>query len=93
MAIYLISDGEKYKIGISKHPDKRLKQLQTGHPQTLKLIKTFDYQIKGKITEKMIEKRIHYLLRQCRTNYNGEWFYFSDYQCLIEIIDQILTHS
>lgn len=93
MAIYLISDGDKYKIGISKNPYKRLKQLQTGHPKTLKLIKIFHYEVNGKITEKMMEKRIHYLLRQFRTRYNGEWFYFPNCQCLIEIINTILNHS
>lgn len=92
MAIYIISDGEKFKIGISKHPDKRLKQLQTGHPQTLKLIAIFNYKVKGKITERLMEKRIHYLLRQFRTRYNGEWFYCNDYKSLIEIIYTILNH-
>lgn len=93
MAIYLISDGDKYKIGISKNPYKRLKQLQTGHPKTLKLIKIFHFKSHDKLTERIMEKRIHYLLRQFRTRYNGEWFYFRDYSQLIEIITEILNHS
>jgi len=93
MAIYLISDGELVKIGYSQNPTKRLNQLQTGHPKKLKLIRTFDYRSHGKITEKLMEKRIHYLLRRFKVRYNGEWFYFSDYSELIEIITEILNHS
>ena len=36
------------KIGRSRHPQKRLKQLQTGNPNKLKLIN-----LKGKTTEKL----------------------------------------
>jgi len=96
MAIYLISDGELVKIGYSQNPIRRLNQLQTGHPKKLKLIKIFDYSTApshGKITEKLMEKKIHYLLRRFKVRYNGEWFYFRDYSQLIDIITEILNHS
>lgn len=40
--LYIISDGDLIKIGVSKKPIKRLAQLQTGHPKKLKLIKVYD---------------------------------------------------
>ena len=41
--LYIIRSGETqlFKIGISKDPDKRLKQLQTGNPNLLKIYFTF----------------------------------------------------
>lgn len=36
--VYLISNGVNTKIGVSKYPDKRLSQLQTGNPKKLLLI-------------------------------------------------------
>lgn len=92
MAIYLISDGELVKIGHSKNPIKRLAQLQTGHPKKLKLIKTFNWETQGKITERIMEGRIHYLLRQFHSN--GEWFKFTfSNDELIELINRILNHQ
>jgi len=92
MAIYLISDGELVKIGHSKHPTKRLNQLQTGHPKKLKLIALFEWETKGKITERIMEGRIHYLLRQFHRN--GEWFKFTfSNDELIELINRILNHA
>lgn len=55
------------KIGRSKNPDKRLKQLQTGNPNKLKLIASF----KG---EGWREKLIHEDLRCFRLK--GEWFHY-----------------
>lgn len=92
MAIYIISDGELVKIGYSQNPTKRLKQLQTGHPKTLKLIKTFDYQPQGIMTERLMEKRIHHLLRRFKVRHKGEWFNCNDYDSLINIINSILSH-
>lgn len=40
--IYAIGDGNKVKIGYSKNPQKRLKQLQTGQPNKLKLLHTWE---------------------------------------------------
>lgn len=88
--IYIITDGEFYKIGRSKLPYKRLKQLQTGNRKPLRLIHIFEYQQKGRITEEIAEKRIHYLLRQFRKK--GEWFRFENEQDLIDIITTILSH-
>ena len=93
MAIYIISDGELIKIGHSQNPHLRLAQLQTGNPKKLKLIKTFEWQVKGKLTERIMEKRIHYLLRQFKVRRKGEWFNFPEHDILIQIIESILNHS
>ena len=67
--IYVISNGNFLKIGISSHPDKRLKELQTGSPIDLKIIKTFN----GDLS---IEKSIHKDLEKYKTIGGGkEWFY------------------
>ncbi len=63
--IYLITDGEKVKIGYSKDPLKRLKQLQVGHPKYLRLLKVYN-------APNWVEKRIHYILHLDCTR--GEWF-------------------
>ena len=41
--IYIITDGDNnFKIGLTKRdPEKRLKQLQTGHPKTLSIFSYF----------------------------------------------------
>lgn len=68
--IYIIgSDNPPYKVGISKDPQKRLKTLQTGHPQKLRihLLKETDA-----TKTKLLESAIHYNMKFYRTN--GEWF-------------------
>jgi hypothetical protein len=65
--LYVISDGELVKIGVSKHPEKRLNQLQTGHPKKLKLLAQYDM-------PDIYEKRFHKQLWIFRARHNGEWF-------------------
>lgn len=65
------------KIGRSKNPEKRLKQLQTGNPNKLKLIAEFKNQ-------GWKEKIIHEKLRLFRLK--GEWF---SYECVGSIPDSL----
>ena len=65
------------KIGRSKNPQKRLKQLQTGNPNKLKLIASF----KG---EGWKEKIVHERLDRYRLE--GEWF---SYDCVGSIPDSL----
>ncbi len=65
------------KIGRSKYPKKRLKQLQTGNPNKLKIIATFD-------NEGWKEKILHERLKNFRLE--GEWF---SYECVGSIPDSI----
>jgi hypothetical protein len=68
--IYIITNGEDYKVGFSKNPNKRLKQLQTGNSKKLKLINV--YQVPDRLV-RIIEKEAH---REIRIRYEkrGEWF-------------------
>lgn len=87
--IYLIGDGHNYKIGISKAPKKRIRQLQTGNGCKLRLIKEF--QNPSKIyCESLMEKRLHFLLRQFKKT--GEWFEFRDMdkERIIDLIEKML---
>lgn len=68
MKIYLIKDGEdRYKIGYSKNPKDRLKQLQTAGATVYELV----YEIECLYTTK-IEKALHRFYS--RFHENGEWF-------------------
>lgn len=68
--IYVIKEeGSKgaIKVGISKHPLNRLKQLQTGNPKVLSLIHVF-----VAIDHYTTELQAHALLKQWHIR--GEWF-------------------
>jgi len=67
--IYLIQSLENgyYKIGVSKHPQQRVKELQTGNPSGLKLIETYQSEFANKI-EKTLQRRYSCLKKV------GEWF-------------------
>lgn len=65
-------DGVHIKIGISKNPQKRLKQLQTGNISTLKLFRTLT--CFSKFQAAIIEKHLHNRFSDKRSN--GEWFHY-----------------
>jgi hypothetical protein len=67
--IYLIQSLENsyYKIGVSKHPKKRIKQLQTGNSSELKLVEIYPSEFAHQI-EKTLQRRYSHLQKE------GEWF-------------------
>ena len=67
--IYLIQSQEDgyYKIGVSKHPKKRVKQLQTGNSSELKLIGSYQSEHAHKV-ERALQRRYSFLKKE------GEWF-------------------
>jgi len=67
--VYLIQSLEDgyYKIGVSKHPNKRIKELNTGNPSPLKLIETYQSKFAEKI-ERTLQRRYTHLRKE------GEWF-------------------
>ncbi len=69
MEIYLISDSEYVKVGISKFPRRRLKQLQTSNARTLELLKSIPVD-----NPESVEATIHGLLRERGAHIRGEWF-------------------
>jgi hypothetical protein len=68
--IYLIvNQSNTYcKIGYSKHPDKRLLELQTSNPEKLTLLRSYE-------GFKALEKHIHF--RYKHLNVKNEWFKYS----------------
>lgn len=67
--IYLIQSLEDgyYKIGVSKHPKKRIEQLQTGNSSELKLIESYQSEYAYKV-EKALQHRYSHMKKE------GEWF-------------------
>jgi len=67
--IYLIQSQEDgyYKIGVSKHPKKRIKELQTGNSSELKLIWSFESEYPH-LVERALQRRYDHLRKE------GEWF-------------------
>lgn len=67
--IYLIQSLEDgyYKIGLSKHPEKRIQQLQTGNSSKLKLIESFESNYPHQV-ERALQRKYSYLRKE------GEWF-------------------
>lgn len=67
--VYLIQSLENgyFKIGISKNPNKRLKQLQTGNSSELKLIDKYPTK-HANIIEKSLQNYFSYSKKV------GEWF-------------------
>jgi hypothetical protein len=83
--VYIISDGSRVKIGWSRNPEKRLKQLQTGNPSKLKLLKVYD-------VLRVKERYLHKSLMLYKTRHNGEWFDISA-TLIIDILDSLLDHA
>lgn len=67
--IYLIKSLEDgyYKIGVSKHPQKRVQELNTGNSSELRLIHSYKSE-HANIVEKALHRRFEYLRKE------GEWF-------------------
>lgn len=67
MYIYLLKSADKYKIGLSKQPYKRVKQLQTGNANKIQLIHKFETE-----HSYQLEKTFHNIYQINRKM--GEWF-------------------
>lgn len=67
--VYLIKSLENsyYKIGVSKHPNKRIKELQTGNSSKLKLVESYQSEF-AYLIEKTLQQKYSYLRKE------GEWF-------------------
>ena len=68
--LYLLKSDDKYKIGVSENPKDRVKQLQTGNPYDIELIKTESFDTKKYAHD--LEERLHKQLSEFREE--GEWF-------------------
>ncbi len=75
--VYFVSTRERkglqpVKIGYTKNPEKRLKALQTGHPNRLEVMKTV--KCASEKDARKLEKKIHWLATRKCQKLNGEWF-------------------
>lgn len=69
--LYGISDGKMIKLGMSYDVKKRLKQLQTSNPKSLRIVWQY-YTGKCVKAAAALEKKLH---RRCKKfRYRGEWF-------------------
>lgn len=68
--LYLISDGTNVKVGVSKNPHRRIKQLQTGSLNKLEMLECYCLPA-DKVYK--LEKVCHARL-QSRYRKHGEWF-------------------
>lgn len=84
MYIYLITNNlNQYKIGISKNPKRRIKELQTGNDSNLFIVN----QYKSEKYYKKIEKALHNTYKHC--NVLNEWFELTNNQASMFISECI----
>lgn len=83
--LYIISNGDAYKVGVSKNAKKRLKQLQTGSAQELSLCE--EYCLPEELVYRL-EKRCHEKINHFYTK-RGEWFNDASLWHLRVIIEEI----
>jgi predicted GIY-YIG superfamily endonuclease len=84
MFVYLITNGDRYKIGITSNLSQRLRQLQTGNDSKLSFVKVKS--VKNRAIALSIERDIHRGCRNVRSN--GEWFSL-DSDLLRVVINQL----
>jgi hypothetical protein len=63
-----------YKIGLSENPRKRVKQLQTGSPYKLEIIKVITTQHPSKLEKNLHYRFSHFKIDENIYNLTGEWF-------------------
>lgn len=85
MFIYIIGSNEAsaigpYKIGFSKNPETRLRSLQTGNSDKLKVLYTENI---DKTRVRFIESQIHTNLKHRQIK--GEWFNISLESAILEV--------
>lgn len=67
---------ESHKIGVSKNPpEKRLKQLQTGNPNEIRILSAYE-----SVNYKKVEQWLHSRYSTKRTLAENEWFNLTDEQ-------------
>lgn len=76
------------KLGSSKHPEKRVKQLQTGHSEQLRLY--YFHSIPAE-NVKLMEKAVHEVNRHNRIK--GEWYNLSVEDAILEVRHAVIRYS
>jgi predicted GIY-YIG superfamily endonuclease len=88
--LYIIGNDKGFiKVGVSKNPTKRVKQLQTGNEHKLTLLFTEEFECSRKHLLH-IEKEVHKALRRMSNKCIGEWFEIDE--CKMDSIKNTLTY-
>jgi len=77
------------KIGISKNPKQRLRNLQTGNSNKLKLI--FILLVNKNIKSSAVELVIHNYFKEKNLWIQGEWFEFQNEDQIVKLAETMLT--
>lgn len=89
MFVYAIASSDKtVKIGYSADPERRLRQLQTGHERRLALIHTEKVEPDR---APVLERLIHDANRHLRMT--GEWFALTHQQAIAEIQFAVIRYD
>lgn len=88
--IYVIAASEQgpVKVGISKDPHRRLRQLQTGQAEPLRLFHTEAIEEKQAL---LMEKAVHADNRHKKLK--GEWFAMSVEDAILEVRHAMIRHA
>ena len=87
-SVYIISDGTSIKVGISKDPPARIRQLQTAQSRTLRLLG--QYEVPTRVKAKNIEARVHRKFKNQLIR--GEWFPLSLIPKIEQIVDDLASN-
>ena len=89
--MYIISNDQGFiKVGISKNPTKRIRQLQTGNEHVLTLLHTEEFECSRNHLLK-IEKLVHNHFNVNCLSHRGEWYEISPDQ--LEKIKNFIIYS
>ena len=87
--IYLIyaEKIDAYKIGISKNPAKRIKNLQTGCPYELSLLNVFKSNFPHQLEKAIHKKYLSYKKNIDQDEISGEWFNLP-FNCVVNFLEE-----
>lgn len=83
--LYILTDGENIKVGISNSISKRIKQLQTGHPKIISVVSSYKIFFKDRFS---FEARCHGKLSTLFQK-RGEWFCNANQTAVKFIVDNL----
>lgn len=86
--VYFLRDGQFIKIGISKNPSMRIRNLQVGNPRPIEVVRVWDCYDEMGLDAYKAEKTLHNELKDVRQC--GEWFLYEgdDFTSLLEAVSR-----
>ena len=79
--VYFITNGQEVKIGVSMHPEKRIKEIQSSNPLDLSFLKIIKCTDRNQAFE--VEGTLHEILWECHKR--GEWYDLKDFSRIVSI--------